>query len=215
MGRVLLAVIAFAGLTACSTFDRSSQSGYAGSGDGESMDSVRDFYLTRQKTRAAEARTELGYSTTQELDENAVALVKARIDLARLEKTLEYDAEKKQYYSYKPFFKNDWDRIQFLQLPTREARERWAANRGLKTTETSFDNQTTSLIENNDIGKGMSKSAVQQSWGNADLEEAAGNPVYGNERWIYNKLVSTEEGYKQEKRIIYFEAGRVIGWETN
>ncbi len=215
MGRVLLAMFAIAGLTACSTFDRSSQSGYAGNGDEEAMTSVRDFYLARQKSRAAEARTELGFTTTEELDENAVSRVKARIDLARLEKTLDYDAEKKQYYSYKPYFKNDSERIQFLQLPSREARERWASNRGLKTTESSFDTPTSALIENNDIGKGMSKSAVQQSWGNADLEEAAGNPVYGNERWIYNKLMSTEEGYKQEKRIIYFEAGRVIGWETN
>lgn len=215
MGRVLLTVIALAGLTACSTFDRSSQSGYAGMQDGESMDSVRDFYMARQKAKANNARTELGYTTTQDLTENDVALVKARIELARLEAGLEYDAEKKQYYAYKPFFKNDFDRIQFLSLPTREARERWAANRGLTTSETNFDNQTSALIENNDIGKGMSKTAVQQSWGNADLEEAAGNPVYGNERWIYNKLVSTGDGYKPEKRIIYFEAGRVVGWETN
>jgi hypothetical protein len=214
MDRVIILVIMMAGLSACSTLDRSTNSGYGYSDAESSMKSVDDFYAARAREKSKQARTELGYEQAQTLSEGEVAAVRARIELNRLEKNLEYDDEKKQYFSFKPFFKNDYERIQFLQLPTREARQRWAQTRGLKTEETEFDTSTQQLIENNDIARGMSRNAVIQSWGNPDIEEHAGNPVYGNERWVYNKQVSTDQGYKQERRLIYFEAGRVVGWET-
>lgn len=214
MDRVLFLVILSAGLSACSTLDRSSQSGYGYSDSESSMSSINDFYAARAREKSKEARSELGLAVAQTLSEGEVAAVRSRIELNRLEKNIEYDAEKKQYFSFKPFFKNDYERIQFLQIPTLDARQRWAQNRGLKTVETEFDNGTQQLIENNDIARGMSRNAVIQSWGNPDVEEYAGNPVYGNERWVYNKQVSTDQGYKQERRLIYFEAGRVVGWET-
>lgn len=214
MERVIFLVILAAGLSACSTLDRSAQSGYAYSDAESSMKSVDDFYTARNREKSREARSELGLAQAQTLNEIEASAVRARIELHRLEQNLEYEAEKKQYYSFKPFFKNDFERIQFLQLPTREARQRWAQNQGLKTEETEFDTSTQKLIENNDIARGMSRNAVIQSWGNPDMEEFAGNPVYGNERWVYNKQVSTDQGYKQERRLIYFEAGRVVGWET-
>ena len=60
----------------------------------------------------------------------------------------------------------------------------------------------------------MTTDQVQESWGEPDLVEVAGNPVYGNKRWKYRKFVSSEDGYTQQTRIVYFEAGKVSGWET-
>ncbi|MEK6556591.1 MAG: hypothetical protein AABZ31_15180, partial [Bdellovibrionota bacterium] len=114
------------------------------------------------------------------------------------------------------------DKIDFINSEIRKQSEfpNYSINQTVEETITEedffdinkeIDHQ---LIENNDIARGMSRNAVIQSWGNPDMEEFAGNPVYGNERWVYNKQVSTDQGYKQERRLIYFEAGRVVGWET-
>ena len=58
----------------------------------------------------------------------------------------------------------------------------------------------------------MSKRAVQESWGEPERIEVAGNPTYGNERWKYSTYVSSTEGFNEEERMIYFEGGRVVGW---
>ena len=80
--------------------------------------------------------------------------------------------------------------------------------------EEKFPEPIVIAIENNDITIGMSKGAVVQSWGDPERKEVAGNPLYGNERWLYNKMVSSVDGYSKQTRIIYFEGGRVAGWET-
>ena len=214
MERVLILALVSAGLSACASFDRSHESGYARSEYSPLTRGGEEFYIDRNRSQSQNARRDLGFDRGETLSETEAARVRARMDVAQLEKQLEYDAEKKQYYGFKPYFKNDWDRIEFLKLPNRKARARWASHRGLKTEETEFDSTTQVLIENNDISKGMSRDAVIQSWGSPDFEEHAGNPIYGNERWVYNKQVSTDQGYKQERRLVYFESGRVVGWET-
>lgn len=88
-----------------------------------------------------------------------------------------------------------------------------AATRGISSQEKAYSDAVEELIENRDIVVGMTKKAVSQSWGDPDLVEVAGNPLYGNERWQYKTYVSSSEGYKKELRVIYFEAGRVAGWE--
>lgn len=60
----------------------------------------------------------------------------------------------------------------------------------------------------------MPAEYVKKSWGEPVNIEVSGNPIYRNERWQYNKQVATPQGYKQEKRYVYFEGGRVVGWET-
>lgn len=215
--RILFVLGVTYGLTACSIAQRSPASGYASYQDqGSPLQTVDEFYKERSKAKWNQAQEDLGYNAneTRELSEQEAQDVRARIILKRLEDKLEYSVEKKQYYGYKPYFKNDFDRINFLRLPNRDARERYAQTIGLSTAETTFDRNTLNLIEAGDLAKGMSKKAVSQSWGEPELREIAGDEVYGNESWHYKKLVSTEEGYKQERRIIYFEAGRVAGWET-
>ena len=70
------------------------------------------------------------------------------------------------------------------------------------------------VVDSQDIALGMPTEYVKKSWGEPNNVEVSGNPIYRNERWQYNKQVSTPQGYKQEKRFVYFEGGRVVGWET-
>lgn len=205
------------GLSACSVLqERSQSSGYYQAGnEASAFQSVEDFYRDRAREKWGQAKQQLGITKlSQELSETEAAAVRARLKIQSLENQLEYSMEKKQYYNYKPYFNNDYERIQFLSLPNREVRERFAKTRGIASTENKLGPESLRAIENTDIHKGMLKEAVVQSWGNPDLREVAGNEVYGNERWHYKKLVSSEEGYKQETRILYFESGRVVGWET-
>lgn len=62
---------------------------------------------------------------------------------------------------------------------------------------------------------GMQKTKVQLHMGQPTFVEVAGNPKYGNERWIYERSIPTMDGYYTEKKVIYFEAGSVVGWESH
>ena len=200
------------GLSACSMLQRTDASGYANMDD--NPNTIEEFYSAKKMKNWNEAREEIGLKSSSTLTEQEAASVRQRVALKKLEKEIPSEAEKKQYYALKPYFSSDADRVYFLRLPDRDIRARWAAAKGISTEEKSFPPEVSQLIENNDIGQGMSKNAVKQSWGEPDYVDVAGNPLYGNERWKFNKLVSTDEGYKSETRIIYFESGRVVGWET-
>lgn len=211
----LILIILPLGLSSCTTvLHRSEQSGYA-TGVESSLHSAQDFYQERSQAQWLQTQTELGIPSNRRLTDHEVRAIRTRMELNRLEGQLSHRAERNQYYSYKPYFQNDHQRIQFLRIPTREGRERFAQAYGLGTQETEFDRETIRLIENKDIARGMSRNAVKQSWGEPDRREYAGNPIYGNEAWRYNTQVSTPDGYKQEVRYVIFEAGRVAGWETH
>lgn len=62
---------------------------------------------------------------------------------------------------------------------------------------------------------GMEKNRVQRNLGSPMEVEVAGNPKYGNERWIYERNVPTLDGYYTERQVIYFEGGSVVGWESH
>ncbi len=70
----------------------------------------------------------------------------------------------------------------------------------------------TTGIEN--LRLGMNKNNVQRYLGRPGLVEVAGNPKYGFERWTYETSVPTLRGYMKERRVIYFEKGQVVGWES-
>jgi hypothetical protein len=38
--------------------------------------------------------------------------------------------------------------------------------------------------------------------------------MYGYERWNYHRFTPGSDGYQKENRVVYFESGRVVGWET-
>ncbi|MBX7232697.1 MAG: hypothetical protein K1X29_11505, partial [Bdellovibrionales bacterium] len=96
-----------------------------------------------------------------------------------------------------------------------EIRAQWAKNRGYLVNEESFSEEQKLLIEKNDITLGMNQKAVMESWGDPDVIEVAGDPIYGNERWQYSKYVSATEGFQKQIKVVYFESGHVVGWESN
>jgi len=207
----LLLATLMLGLSACSLMQRSSDSGYYDSN--EESKGVREFYSDRKAYEEDETRKELGLKNSIPLTEDDRSRLEARLALRRLESRLETNNEKRQYYKYKGLMRSDGERINFLRLPTMEARERFAQNRGLRTDD-AYSDAVASLIETQDIAVGMSQKAVMESWGDPDLVEVAGDPVFGNERWKYNHYASGNDGYQKEMRLVYFEAGRVVGWES-
>jgi len=71
------------------------------------------------------------------------------------------------------------------------------------------------LASTDNLRLGMQKNRVQRSLGAPSQVEIAGNPKYGNERWVYERSVPTLDGYYKEKKVIYFEGGSVVGWESH
>jgi len=211
MTLVLLFIVA----TGCSHLQRHQNSGYGytQSKDEESY-SPKVFYEEQTSNESELAAAELGLETSRPLTEQEMKELNTRILLKRLESRIPTEKERKQYFNYKPMFNSDEDRISFLYLPTFEARERQAVNLNLTEKFNNFDDTTLKLIEDNDVGVGMNPQAVRESWGDPDSIQVAGNEVYGNQAWTYTKMVSSSDGYKKEVRIIFFESGRVVGWES-
>ncbi len=98
------------------------------------------------------------------------------------------------------------EKIYFLKLPVYERKE-YLLSKGLIKTEprTYFQSEQQLAQRNNSVSLGMSKSDVMSSIGEPQRIEVAGNPSYENERWVY--------GRNGASKYIYFESGRVEGWE--
>lgn len=71
-----------------------------------------------------------------------------------------------------------------------------------------------SVIEQKDIALGMDKDSVRESWGDPVTIDVAGNPSNQNERWHYVEYVSSQDGYLEQHRVVYFKRGEVVGWQT-
>jgi hypothetical protein len=206
-----LVLICSAGLSACNLLQRHPSSGYTdygAYGGGDSLFQKQQQYQQDQAKR--EIESERGYSVSPEEQ----SVIEQRLALKRLEAQLVTSTEKKQYYDYKHYLRSDQERIYFLKLPSMQARERYANNRGLASVRSNYSQKHVALIESKDITLGMNQDAVRESWGDPDIVEVAGNPVYGNERWKYSKYVSSESGYTRQTRYVYFENGIVAGWQS-
>lgn len=70
-----------------------------------------------------------------------------------------------------------------------------------------------SAIETRDVTLGMKPNQVRSAWGTPMDVQVAGHPDSGNQRWIYSEGLSLRYG-TQPIRIVYFEDGKVAGWET-
>lgn len=137
-----------------------------------------------------------------------------RDTLKRREKMIEGRSERDDYYRAKPYLRSDGERLEYLSLSSPEAKERFLRARGVDGDQVTHPPEVQTLVDENDIAKGMTKKAVKDSWGPPDEVEVAGNPVYGNERWKYSEQVTSSEGFMTERRTVVFEDGRVVGWET-
>ncbi len=212
MKKVALTLIATAavGLCGCTSMHRSQASGYnAFSHEAPGFSRDRKFYDREKSTN------ELGLAQHSNLSGEEVSAVDARTRLRKAEAMLEGKRERDQYFKNKPYLRNDFDRLQFLSLDNFADRGRWLTSHGVFGTDTPNAPEIQALIDINDLTTGMTKQAVKDSWGEPELVEVAGNPLYGNERWAYNEQLPSSDGFQTEKRIVYFEGGRVIGWERH
>lgn len=198
-------------LLACEMMQRHPSSGYSSfAGYGQDLDFFAKQENYARKQAQDEIEMERGYPLSSE-EQNSI---ENRLALKRLESRLSTTSEKKQYYDYKPYLKTDQERMYFLNLPSVQARERYANGRGIASVRSGVSEKFADFIEEKDIAVGMNQKAVIESWGDPEIVEVAGNPVYGNERWKYSKYVSSEAGYKRQVRFVYFENGIVAGWES-
>ena len=198
-------------LCSCGSLQRSDRSGYSANTNDYDTDFARENF-ERSNMANDEAARDLGYATNRSLTDGERRTLEERLELSRAEKTLSSKKEKEQYYKYKPLMRSDRERIKFIEIESLEGRDRWLAAHGLLEAE-KFSSDIQNAIESEDIVVGMTAGAVKKSWGDPAMVEVAGNPLYGNERWKYSKHVSSPDGYQAETKIIYFEGGRVAGWE--
>lgn len=117
------------------------------------------------------------------------------------------DRALKFYERHKHRFATTSEKIYFLKLPTHERKEYLEARGFLIENKRSVASIREEMTRerDQDITLGMSKDQVLDSLGQPYRVEIAGNPVYENERWLYN--------VDGASKYIYFESGLVGGWE--
>jgi hypothetical protein len=186
----LIIIISFF-VISCEQLQRSPESGYAD----RKMQRAAKLLNSDQKSS----------STTQQLS--------TRSKLQILESSLDTKKEIDQYSKMLPWFESDSEKIQFLMLGNFEQKQNWINQNNFFSRAQKIQNDMEELVQVQDIAVGMPQNLVKKSWGDPDIVEVSGNPLFKNERWRYNRYVSTPDGYKPEKKVVYFEGGKVIGWE--
>ena len=216
MKRNLFALMIIASSAACTSLQRSPSSGYANSSRDSSANHERrdSSSSSRLNSRLDAAAEKLSYDDPSSLSDSELRQVHQQATLDRAEQLIEGRRERDQYFTNKPYFKNDRDRLAFLALPDYETRDKWLDSHHINGPSTPNSPVMQNIVDRNDVAVGMTKEAVRDSWGPPDSVEVAGNPMYANEKWIYTEQTASTEGYRNEKRAIIFEGGRVAGWET-
>ncbi len=134
------------------------------------------------------------------------------IDQELFQKEQGLDAQEKSLYErFKGRLGSKSDRIFFLDLNPRERREylvemglirqKAKYSRGRSIASMAFGDMSLETP----IQLGMTKGDVEMSWGSPARVEYAGNPSNQNERWSFWR--------NGKANYIYFESGRVSGWE--
>lgn len=110
------------------------------------------------------------------------------------------------YEKYKQKLSTISEKIYYLKLTPFERREYLDARGFITDGRVPASGQANSYgprISN--LAAGMTKVDVVHTWGRPSRVEVAGNPTEENERWLYSNNGAS--------KYIYFEAGRVEGWE--
>ncbi len=134
--------------------------------------------------------------------------------IAQLEAALTERRQLEQYSRVLPWFENDDEKIEFLQLAGLYERQQWIREIDFFKRPAQQEDQLRELIDSRDIAVGMPEAIVRKSWGEPDAVEVSGHPLYKNYRWKYQKYASTEDGFAMSKKTVYFEGGKVAGWEV-
>ena len=174
-------------LAACSSFDRTAQSGYSGN------------------SQSGWKKTSTNMTTMPQT---------SRPELRNLEASLSGKRDIEQYSKALPWFTNDDERTEFLALKSFEDRQRWMLRHEFFNRPKEALAQYQQIIETRDIAVGMPEPLVKKSWGDPEFVDASGNPMFKNYRYRYQKQIPTVDGYREERKTVFIEAGRVSGWET-
>lgn len=139
-----------------------------------------------------------------------LAQERSRLTLEEELRELEYNQSESAAYVYekhKNQFSTTSEKIYFLKLPPHQRMDYLDSRGFLKAPESPYLNASREAfgVRAQDVILGMSKGDVLDNMGKPLRVEIAGNPSYENERWIYN--------YNGAMKYIYFESGRVEGWE--
>lgn len=180
--------------TACTNLQRSNESGY---------NNKKTSFRRSSKT------------VNGDMQEVEPERISEKAQLKKLENALNVKREIEQYSKALPWFYSDSERVEFLSLPNFEARSKWLTQQNFSGRAAMVISEMKDLVEAKDIALGMPMNLVKESWGNPDSVEVSGNPQFKNERWKYNRYVSSQDGYKSERKSVYFEGGRVVGWEVD
>ncbi|MCB9091317.1 MAG: hypothetical protein H6621_10240 [Halobacteriovoraceae bacterium] len=116
--------------------------------------------------------------------------------------------EEYEFYSmYSDKFESESERIYFLTLPSYEQKVEYLQIKGIVDNPVYNNTEKKLAVDYLEIVPGMSKDQVMAVMGNPRRVDYAGDPTDQNERWGY---ATTDQGVT---RYIYFESGRVEGWE--
>ncbi len=138
-----------------------------------------------------------------------------QIRIRDLERQLNTQRDKELYSKLLPWFSSEEEKLEYLLLDSLQEKQEWAQNEKVWTRAKKPNDEMKILMQNQDIAIGMPLDYVIKSWGEPLSKEVSGNPLFKNQKWRYSRSISTQEGFKQEKRIVYFEGGKVVGWETD
>jgi hypothetical protein len=156
---------------------------------------------------------ELGFNPDNELSDEQRFQILARYKVRAMERTLDTEKERLHYSKVLPYLLNDQEKVDYLTNPTIEGRQAWVIRNKIWSRAKS-DKDFLDVVESQDLTLGMNMELVRKSWGEPESIEHSGNPIYKNEKWRYIRDVPSPNGYKRERRFVFFEGGRVVGWET-
>lgn len=143
----------------------------------------------------------------------AVSSDSSEQQLKFLENKLKGRHEIDQYSQALPYFYNTSEKISFLNLPDFKTRSQWLMDQKFWDRIVQKEQQFQEVVKAQDLAIGMTEDLVRRSWGEPLEVYASGMSAFRNIRWVYIKPHSTQEGYRQQKRLVYFEGGQVTGWD--
>lgn len=208
----LLPLLGLFTLGACAQFNRSINSGYA-SRTPKIVNSYGATETPRSDSDNTRIAYELGFNPAN-MSGDEMQQVQDRKQLRDLEKALRSRQEKEQYSKVLPWLKDDTEKIELLTIPSIEGRQAWINRNNIWSRARIPAARMKELIDSQDISVGMPMEYVRRAWGDPIAVETSGNPIYKNERWKYSRNVPGSDGFHQQKRYVYFEGGRVVGWDT-
>jgi hypothetical protein len=211
MGKWIFLLFPLISLAGCIHLERTPQSGYAlGLAEKTSATNALAFPANYNVPRLL---AEIGLNPEDLNTQEGLRKFQKAVEIKRLESLLTDERERRQYFKNRPWLKNEDEQLEFLKQNGYYARQTWLRKQSIGKRPVEIDKNYEDLIANKDIAVEMPNELVRRSWGPPDGIEIAGNPIYGNERWRYKRYTPSPEGYRLQSRIVYFEAGKVVGWE--